>query len=241
MTFAERYTDSTTMQTEFVWNDNQPLVRCKGESKRAHDAFTDYARMGSGRSLRLQLAEYKRRAADGSMTRVPPTTSWGTLSSWSMRFAWPARATRGDELQHEEDRRKLQEERLEKERLWQARREQVREEDWEMAHKLREVAGDVLAAAPNHLKTTRKLVRGRNGQPDQIIVTIALDANLAVKAADTASKLSRLAADMSTEHVEQDVVVTEDLESVRRRRWAETQSALSQSLDEDSNDGENDA
>lgn len=52
--------------------------------------------MGGRRSLRDLLAEYVRRSSDERLTDRPPTTKWGTLSTWSLRYDWQIRVAAYD-------------------------------------------------------------------------------------------------------------------------------------------------
>ena len=84
---------------------------------------------------------------------------------------------------------------------WIARREQVREKDWNIGSDLRELAIKILGHSPNYIIEKQRIVKGGKGKPDKIIITLALDVNAAVKVADLASKLQRLAAGMETENL----------------------------------------
>ena len=91
-----------------AWNKDDPLERAiaedgRRETKRANQAFRDYALMGAGRSLGKLFAIF-------STTRPPDahqilvTKSLNTLKTWSTDFFWVARANRFDELQAEKDK-----------------------------------------------------------------------------------------------------------------------------------------
>ena len=71
-----------------------PLERLPGESKRAQAAFISYALLGSGRSLRKLLAEFKQ-------AERAPTRAWESLCSWSTKYSWVERAARFDTQQRE--------------------------------------------------------------------------------------------------------------------------------------------
>ncbi len=82
--------------------------------------------------------------------------------------------------------------------VWEKRRAELREKEWGIGGKLHDLATGILEEGDNFLKTRRQFVKGKEGKPDQVIITVALDANLAVKAANIASKLQRLAAGLET-------------------------------------------
>jgi hypothetical protein len=83
------------------FDDDAPLNRIKGESKKAHSAFMDYFLMGGGRSLRKLLAKFGKLAESEASTETPPTTKWTTLSKWSHIHHWQARIARQTEIDNE--------------------------------------------------------------------------------------------------------------------------------------------
>ncbi|MDR3572874.1 MAG: hypothetical protein P4L50_03350 [Anaerolineaceae bacterium] len=202
----------------FIWDNDQPLARCKGEGKRANYALNEYFRLGSGRNLRALLKQFIQQSI-GENPTIPPTKSWWTLCSWSDENGWVERVNRACKLQQEAD-----------DRLWAERRLSIRERDYQQGQDLRKLADTILSETPNYLKTSTRFIKGRHGRPDKEIVTIAIDTNLAVRAIETASKIDRLAAGMETEHAIQDVVIGEDLEKIREKRWAQIAPTLVDAL-----------
>lgn len=83
------------------FDDEAPLNRIKGESKKAHSAFMDYYLMSGGRSLRKLLAEFSKQHENERSTKHPPTTKWTTLSKWSHIHHWQARIARQTEIDNE--------------------------------------------------------------------------------------------------------------------------------------------
>lgn len=79
---------------------------------------------------------------------------------------------------------------------WDARRRDVRERDWDAGDALRDLAAQMLDQTPQFLKTTRRLVRGANGEPDREIITVALTADTLLRALKLASDLQRQAAEV---------------------------------------------
>lgn len=67
---------------ELLAGERQP-----GESARAVQACNDFLRQGPGRSLARLLRKYGKMRENAA-----PTTSEDTLSNWSRRFGWQARA-----------------------------------------------------------------------------------------------------------------------------------------------------
>ena len=87
---------------------------------------------------------------------------------------------------------------------WAERREQVREADWALGGKLRDLVNEILDVAPQYVTETTKITKGKKGKPDKIVVTRSIDVNAAIKAADSASKLQRLASGLETERIADD-------------------------------------
>lgn len=84
---------------------------------------------------------------------------------------------------------------------WIEKREQVRQEDWLLGEKMRALVHEIIDEGPNFIIQRRKVTKGKDGNPDRVIITLALDVNAAVKAGGLASKLQRLAAGMETENL----------------------------------------
>lgn len=97
------------------------IERRPDETRAAYAALLDYAAMGVGggrRSLRDLLSEYVRRSSDDRLTEKPPTTKWGTLSTWSTRYDWQLRVTAYDEALADATRVAREEALAEKQRAW---------------------------------------------------------------------------------------------------------------------------
>lgn len=171
-----------------------PLAKIPGESPRANQALRDYFAMGGGRSLRGLLESYSQQT-----DTKPPTRRLKTLADWSTNLGWVARVEAQNALDLEADKV-----------LWAERRAQIREADWTQGLALRDLANKLLGESTNFIKTRRRVVKGRPmrvgangevldpGEPDQVIVTMALDGPFMVKAAVTGSELTRLAAELET-------------------------------------------
>lgn len=96
---------------------------------------------------------------------------------------------------------------LDRER-WEARRRAVRERDWDAGEKLRDLAAQVLAQAPQFVKTTRRILRGHDGAPDREVITLGLDADALIKTLKLASDLQRQAAEIPPPKQQHDVHLT---------------------------------
>jgi hypothetical protein len=158
----------------------EALAQRDGETSRAHAAFLDYVLMGPGRSLKKLCDRYQ---TESGSSPKPPTKRLATLKGWSARHQWQDRLTA---YQEERDRREQE--------AWEARRKAVRQADWEAGEALRDLAADILAETPNFLKTTRRLVKGKGGQPDREVLTVGIEIAALLKALELASKLQALAA-----------------------------------------------
>ena len=185
----------------FKWDANEPLGRAAGERAKTNRALNDYYLMGAGRSIRKLCALYRERyqaAIEGeSKTGFPPTRRLTTLLNWSRHFHWQERV-KAAMAQADAERRRI---RLE-------RQAEVDEADWATGEELRELAQQILAEGPKYLKTTRRLVKGQQEiitgadgkqyvvqkEPDREIITVALNAPVAIRAAKLASDMQRAAA-----------------------------------------------
>jgi hypothetical protein len=180
------------MTTQIIpYHPDHPLDKMDIETKRSYPAFLDYFNMGAGRSLKKLHNRYLQQT-----TKEPPTRKWNTITTWCKKYSWVDRVERADKLQRFAD-----------DEEWRERRMELREGEWELSTDLIELTKEILAQAPNFVKSKRKFVPGKNGEPDREIITAALDLYLAVKAGETASKLGRLAAGMETENVNANVRV----------------------------------
>lgn len=184
------------------WDPTDPLAQVEPETIRANAALHDYALLGTIRSLTKLHERYvdiqdRINAGEKGLTE-PPTTSYGTINSWSAKHEWQVRVMQWEMIQ-----------RAEEEHKWKERRARVREDDWDHATQLRELAQRIIDAAPAFVNRTRKVVDDgtpqvvdlegkvvRQGRPREIVVTVALDIGALDKVEKMASRLARLAAEM---------------------------------------------
>lgn len=152
----------------------QPWERKQGERNLWFDRFTRYRLMGPKRSL-LGAVNAERRGAQRGATKSVPRT-WADAF---LREQWKARAEAFDQAERD---------RMEDE--WEERRSEVRERDYIQARELRDLAQQIIDAAPQFIHE-REYRRG-----DKTFVIKALDGHLAVKALEASSKLQRLAAEI---------------------------------------------
>lgn len=176
-----------------AFDRENPLGACKGESLRANRALRDYAFMGPGRSLRKLLEKYREQSDNKARTEKAPTNRFSSLADWSTKYQWQDRVALWEALQDAAiDQR------------WAERRSEHREDEWELRDSLVELAKNIIAEGPKFLQTRRRTQKDQDGRIIEI-VTVALDARLAVEAAEAASKLGRLASNMETDRSKQSI------------------------------------
>lgn len=180
-----------TQPDPIQYNEETPLEKIPGETQRANLALFDYYSLGPGRSMQTLLNRYKEDIAKGLK---PPTRRFSTLLDWSRFNGWQERVAAQERI----DRAKIQ-------ARWLERQDAIREADYLQGEKIRQLADDALSQAPAFLKQKRRVIKGQKGkegeadEPDQIIITMAIDAKLIVQAAKTASDLQRRAAGLGDE------------------------------------------
>jgi len=76
------------MTEKVLFDQDSPLDRIAGESRRANDALRDYYGMGTDRTLKKLLERYT------SGTGPVLTRRFSTLKEWSTRHGWQARVDR---------------------------------------------------------------------------------------------------------------------------------------------------
>ncbi len=99
---------------------------------------------------------------------------------------WEQRAAAYDDYLAEIDRAK-----------WEQRHRDLREQDWQAGADLRALAGQILEQTPQFLTTKRRLIRGKDGAPDQLVTTVELDGAFMLKVIDLASKLQHQATEIT--------------------------------------------
>lgn len=193
--------------------------------------------MGSGRSIRALVAKYRVLYESGEGSKIP-TKRHATIIKWSSANRWQERIEIQTRMDLEAEKKAKADALRAEAGKWAQRQLDVRERDWMQGEALRVLVDKILAESPKFLKTTRKLIPGRNGEPDREIVTVGIDAKLMTNALVAASKLQRLAAEMETDHSLNENVDVEDIEAIRRKRWEDAQPALADALISDDDDSE---
>lgn len=186
-----------------TFNPEAPLQKIENESAAANRALRDYYGIGARRSIDKLHALYVERTVKDPLGDKPPSTKMWTLNSWSTNHQWVARVKAQNEICEKEE-----------EAVWRERAVEIRRADDEDAQKLRALALTILAQGKNFIKTKTKLVRGEGGEPDQKIITVSLNGNLAVQALQLASKLQRTSANVSDPAQEINIKVEKELKTL---------------------------
>lgn len=174
----------------FKWNVKDPLGRAYNERRDPNKALNDYYLMGSDRSLRKLWERY--RAADDA-----PTRRITTLKKWSAFYCWQDRITAQADIENAMRRQRRAD-----------RQAVIDDEDWDLGRQLRELALGILAEGPKYFKTRRRLIKGKSQtimgvdgtphevaiEPDREIITVELNAQMAIRAAKLGSDIQRAAA-----------------------------------------------
>lgn len=101
------------------FDKSNPLERVAGETKRANQAFMDYALLGLARSIRRLHEQYSKRSADSQ--QKPPTESLQTLFRWSFDYGWVDRANAFDEIERSSKLAEIEADRQQ----WKEKREKL--------------------------------------------------------------------------------------------------------------------
>ncbi len=198
------------MAKDFVWDQDHPLARQKGERRNAWEAFRDYVRMGPGRSLPKLARGYRgeytqtedplyygffkdyRRNADGAAAVIPPTGAQRTLEKWSSVYAWQARLDRHLTMLEEQRAERLREQRADLEL-----------NDYRDGQLLRERTQAMIDTMDKFLTTHVEESEAVDDEGNKVItktVFLEMEPSItqAAAALKTASDLQRLAAGVST-------------------------------------------
>jgi hypothetical protein len=182
------------------WDEEDPLNKVDGESKKANRALRDYAYMGPGRTLDALAEIYQKLKGQG---KRPPTVSRTTIGTWCFRNRWVTRVQRWEDLEIERE-----------EDEWRQFRRQLRLREKEGSLALLDLSAEILAEGPEFIK--ERVVTDKSGNQT---VYLRLDGDLAVRAMEAGSKLGRLAAGLETERHTVISITAEDL--VRAQSLAE--------------------
>lgn len=151
------------------------------ESAAARYAFQDYCLLGFNRSLQKLLEIYKERSTEGVDV---PTLALKTLRHWQTRYDWQRRAGEFDlEVLKQEETN------------WLERRRKLQEMNWQAGEQLRSLANEMLAVAPKFIKQKQQLIPGTGGEPDKLVITLAMEKEMLLKSLQMAADLQQRAVD----------------------------------------------
>lgn len=101
----------------FAWNEDDPLARAPGETRKANDALNDYYALGMGRSHTKLESKYRE---SGVRTR------YTTIKNWSWKYDWLKRVDAQVEIDNVAARA-----------FWAEERREIRMEDLKASKALR--------------------------------------------------------------------------------------------------------
>lgn len=196
------------MSTDFEWDNDSPLARCKFETGKASAALHDYRAMGAGRSLSALVDLYRNQSESGP--EKPPTKFLSTAKYWSSKYQWQARLARQAELDAAEfDAR------------WAERQIEVHESDWKDGERLR-LTAKAMAEFLQKFKVGENVSVETDVQPDGTTVItrtvtrfVKPDVKIdqVARATKTASDLQRQAAQIAPQVQQVEVDVSSDLQA----------------------------
>lgn len=178
--------------------DKQP-----GETVRSYGAFLDFRDMGSGRALTslhkhyLELTKHAQNPSGRAVSAPPPaaaTSCLQVLKDWSRKHYWFDRAGQWDQWMANRESE-----------IWAQRRAELRESNWDDGEMLRDVGRQIMEEVPKFRTIKRRFVPGKTQQiigqdgreytvqlePDREVVTVAVNAELGLRAVKTGSDLQK--------------------------------------------------
>lgn len=204
-------------------SEAKAFERLPGEPANWHLRFMRYCRMGQSRAL-LRVFNDEQEAL-GKKKRLKPFGNW--LLRYE-QFRWKERAGAYDQWIDQREQR-----------AWERRRKEFREREVKLADALIEKAEKMLQFP---LATSRKETSADGVTVTNIITPARWGMRDAAVILDTADKLMRLALMVETSREVKDVVISEDIEDIRRKRWEQIRGELAAVLDDDlEQDGEGEA
>jgi hypothetical protein len=218
-------TDPILNENDAIPNENadfsqekqeQPWLKQPGETVAWHIRFMRYVRMGPRRSL---LGAFNaEREERGKKKRINVS---GAFYNHVIQFDWKRRAAAYDKYIEAHDQAE-----------WEKRRRAYRKRETAYAEALLKKAEQMLQFP---LATTEQTTETEGGRT--IIKNVITPTRWTIRDAATmteiADKLYRLALEMETSRTSADVLVTDDIDEIRDRRWQAIQPLLPDVLAED--------
>lgn len=203
-------------------SEQKDWLRLPGEPANWYLRFKRYCRMGQSRSL-LGVFNTEQEAL-GKKKRLRPFGNW--IHRYE-QFRWKERAGAYDQWIDQREQR-----------AWEKRRVEFREREVKLADALIKKAEQMLQFP---LATSRKETVVDGVTVNNIITPARWGMRDAAAMLDTADKLMRLALMVETSREVKDVVINEDIEAIRKRRWEQIRGELVAVLDDEVSEGEADA
>lgn len=169
---------------------NEPIPkwhRLPEESAKAYAAFCKYIELpASERSIEEAWSKSAGKDQEKRGRNVP--RHW---YSWSSEFNWIKRAAAHDEYVAELDRLR-----------WLERRKKLQEADWDDGQAVRALVMSALPEATRFITRKEVRIKGKKGEPDQLIITESFNIAGLVQALTGADKLQRLATNEPTDNIQ---------------------------------------
>lgn len=164
-----------TTDTAPRYDPANPLAAIEGETINAHQALIDFWEMGADREKTKLAERYSgiNRARDGQASgeQRPPTkstnqkTARNQITTWASQHQWRERIQQAAT----NEAARVQEIMIE-------RRAAVLVQQFEIGQRMIELGQEGLKQSQQFTRTTRRLVKGKNGEPDREIITVRMDA-----------------------------------------------------------------
>lgn len=156
--------------------------RRSGESREAFAAFQHYLNEGT------IDAAYARAKPDQNQIGKRAPAQW---FQWSSKHEWVSRAAAYADHLAELDRAEIE-----------RRKREQRELEWEIVRSGLQIVRDALPSARQFIRQQRTVIPARDGQPEQIIITLSFDMVGLTTSSEKLGKQGRLANDQPTEHIQ---------------------------------------
>lgn len=160
----------------------------RGETAKAFAAFRLYLELGPDRTIQAAFA--KSRGLAPGEKHID-----GTFLDWSSKFSWVKRVLAYDAHMAAEYDRQVVAARTAEAAKWAKRQEDIREDEYTMAQRLKDVAGRMLD------QPLIEAIADPNAKPEDVAKMVPANWKMsdAAKFLETFSKLGRLAAQMATD------------------------------------------
>lgn len=128
-------------RVDFKWDEENPLLPAFGEVPSANKALFDFYHLGPKRSLDKLIAIYNEMPLEER-----PAKYMSRLEDWYAAYEWVNRVAAQEIIDMRSEHA-----------IWLERQREVRQADWDMGAKLRELANEALDEIGRGIITTRNL------------------------------------------------------------------------------------